>query len=644
LYPFPLYPVQITDALPEAAPAADQQSRPHLFSFVGARADKHYPRQTRNFILDQLANDPRGLITGRLDWFYKKIVYDHQIHGKAGGMPPEGLIEQDQAAQFRTVLKESTFSLCPAGTGPNSIRLWESIGAGAIPVILADDWAPPGNRALWEAACVIRPETEAAVASLPDELASLAASANVIAGKRQALRQLWLLYGPNSFVHDIHELMQSLAAGGALATDVNVSVDQVEEAQSLLMDLAGAMLVDPTKADRLRQPDDPLAREASRAMAALKPGDQVRKQFETVAARSGVVIAPVDGAPAIVRSNIPKVCYFGRHSHRTPLSYDPFLREIRGRLEIVDRPEDADLVLSGFNLDFRDGAESLAALRKAKPDLKLMILSEEPLWDVYWSRGFIEAERKLDNGVDYRFLNHENCAIFNFERVPYFPLTEDAYPAVYVSRIAAMSRLTPAELLDQWAAAPVPATFFAEHRTSEGQEPAFPDCEIWGMSAYRTAIASAVRDQMPGTLCSGKGWGEAIRRQELPSWHLDKLASLAGRTRLCSAIENTHQNRYITEKLFDAFAVGAIPVYSAGPRHRALELVPDNAMLNIFGLEPEAAAQRIVEFRPDAAFAEAWLDAAHRLATLFGDVGALRAERQRVACVALDAISELLED
>jgi len=33
--------------------------------------------------------------------------------------------------------------LCPEGAGPNTLRLWESMAVGAIPVVFADEWIPP---------------------------------------------------------------------------------------------------------------------------------------------------------------------------------------------------------------------------------------------------------------------------------------------------------------------------------------------------------------------------------------------------------------------------------------------------------------------------------------------------------------------
>jgi hypothetical protein len=66
-------------------------------------------------------------------------------------------------------------------------------------------------------------------------------------------------------------------------------------------------------------------------------------------------------------------------------------------------------------------------------------------------------------------------------------------------------------------------------------------------------------------------------------------------------------------------------------------------MINVFGLDPTEAARRIVDFRPDTAFAETWLETARRLAALFADTGAIRAERQRIAQASLAAVLDLIE-
>ena len=120
--------------------------------------------------------------------------------------PNNYLVDNDASEQFKQVLKDSIFSLCPSGSGPNSIRLWESIAFGSIPVILADHYLPPGKEELWRQAAVFCDENSESIITLPDRLSLIANDSELLAEKRHAMRQLWLLYGPDCFIYDIIEL------------------------------------------------------------------------------------------------------------------------------------------------------------------------------------------------------------------------------------------------------------------------------------------------------------------------------------------------------------------------------------------------------------------------------------------------------
>ena len=45
--------------------------------------------------------------------------------------------------KYLDLLNDSIFSICPRGTGVGSIRLWESMSMGCIPIILSDDYKEP---------------------------------------------------------------------------------------------------------------------------------------------------------------------------------------------------------------------------------------------------------------------------------------------------------------------------------------------------------------------------------------------------------------------------------------------------------------------------------------------------------------------
>jgi len=200
VHPFPLYPVQ-AKGFSDAPPLPKR----HLYSFVGAKANQYYLTQSRNIIIEDLSKTNTGFITGNDTWHYNKVVYDHQVRGLVD--KPDALVDNDASENFRKILRESVFSLCPSGTGPNSIRLWESIGLGSVPVILADTLALPGNPALWQQAAVFCKEDKESILELPKRLKAIHADPEALQSMRHAMAQIWKLYGIDDFVHDIRKLM-----------------------------------------------------------------------------------------------------------------------------------------------------------------------------------------------------------------------------------------------------------------------------------------------------------------------------------------------------------------------------------------------------------------------------------------------------
>ena len=300
-------------------------------------------------------------------------------------------------------------------------------------------------------------------------------------------------------------------------------------------------------------------------------------------------------------------------------------------------------MLTGFSADLREMAPALRAARQQNPDLQAVVLSEEPLWDSIWNNDLMSRRQQLEQDgqvLDYHVFNHCNSAIFDFETIPYFLLTRTGFQARYGLGLARHARLSPAALLQHWQSAPVPAAFYAEVRDTPAYARTWPEQQVEGLSVYRTEVAR-LTDQ-PGVLREGRGWRPGAKRQALADWHLDKLAALDMRSRVIAAYENTHQHAYISEKLFDAFLAGGMPAYYAGPGHRVHELVPEAAMINTYGLDAAAAAERITGFTPDRACAEAWLDTAHLLQARFSDLDAIAHERRRITDAVMDALESCL--
>ncbi len=648
LHAFPLYPVQ----LPDTDLDTDDSDRDLLFSFVGARARDFYLSQVRNHIIDELADDPDGHIVARETWHYNKIVYDHQILKSTE--PPDQLVDHEASSEFVDVLKRSKFSLCPSGSGPNSIRLWESIGAGAVPVIMADTLELPGPRVLWEQAAVFCEETRDAVRALPDKLRAMAFDTEVMEAKRHAMTQLWSLYGPDAFVSDILNDFSGTSAGQSvegerdlvmsdgdflkLASEIRGQSKRTEAEFFMLLSATSHALTRPKSFLRLYQRFEGF-RKALETAANRCRDHQSAKAWQQAFQQLKCVSDTGDRALA---DPVLSVMITGRNANRSPFTYEAYQQGFASALQFVDRPEQADLLVFGASANIR---EHYAEALKGRPDVpkdRLVVLSEEPLWDTTWGYEFDQAHVTIDfwkHQFGYAVLNHMTTDIFAFDKLPYFVTTDPRYTTRYARMFRRNAALSAPELVELWKKAPVRQAYFAERRDDGRYDFERPDLDLFGYCAYRTRIAEAAPSN--GVLRVGQGWSDTARRQELPDWHLDKLTTLDRRTFICSALENTHLPDYVTEKPFDAFAVLGVPVYAANSAHRIHEIVPEGSFINVWGMTANEAAEHLKSFEPDLEFAERYLEAQKRLAALFGDVEILRAERRRVVDATVRALESV---
>jgi hypothetical protein len=115
------------------------KQKKYLFSFIGAY-NKYYRSDIR-LKLNHLFNKNTENIFFKLknEWALNDIVYHYQVYNKSFDLSQ--LINQSK--KFNQILSDSVFSLCPEGTGPNTIRLWESMSVGAVPVLFENDWVKP---------------------------------------------------------------------------------------------------------------------------------------------------------------------------------------------------------------------------------------------------------------------------------------------------------------------------------------------------------------------------------------------------------------------------------------------------------------------------------------------------------------------
>jgi len=166
LKPCPLYAVNIEDPKRNEVfnnKDFENYERKYLYSFMGG-VQNNYLSSIRNDIFNmQHSNNTFIKNTGQ--WHFNNIVYSNKQNKKRELNIDKKHI--DNTEKYNNVLLNSRFSLCPSGSGPNTIRFWESLAIGSIPILLSDTLELPHDFK-WDDAIIRIPEKE--LANLPNIL------------------------------------------------------------------------------------------------------------------------------------------------------------------------------------------------------------------------------------------------------------------------------------------------------------------------------------------------------------------------------------------------------------------------------------------------------------------------------------------
>jgi len=146
--PFPHYAVN----------GIDPAEKKHIFySFIGIDSTTQIHSLLRRRLF-QMFHPSDAVVIERKFWHWDREMWARDI-------PEE--TQQREKREYQETLAYSRFSLCPRGAGASTIRFWESLQAGAIPVLLSDVMRlPDGVR--WEN-CIVRMK-EREVERIPDIL------------------------------------------------------------------------------------------------------------------------------------------------------------------------------------------------------------------------------------------------------------------------------------------------------------------------------------------------------------------------------------------------------------------------------------------------------------------------------------------
>jgi hypothetical protein len=119
-----------------------------LYSFQGAYNPSWYLTDIRKRILEM--KHPDNCYVKHIgNWHFDNVVYSAKQNNKYELNETDG--DTIRTQKYNKLLIDSRYSLCPSGSGPNSIRFWEALAVGSIPILLADTLELPEHD-LWDKA------------------------------------------------------------------------------------------------------------------------------------------------------------------------------------------------------------------------------------------------------------------------------------------------------------------------------------------------------------------------------------------------------------------------------------------------------------------------------------------------------------
>lgn len=154
IHPFPLYPAQATEYL-----GSNKSEKRHLANFVGAYNPNIYLTNVREVIFSDEGKYADLHIVKRDRWHFDRAVYDEQIGGRAAS-DAQLRAEAQNKRDYVEAIRQSWFTLCPTGSGPNSIRIFECLALGSIPIVLSRELTLVGAQDLWDRAAIIEEDSE----------------------------------------------------------------------------------------------------------------------------------------------------------------------------------------------------------------------------------------------------------------------------------------------------------------------------------------------------------------------------------------------------------------------------------------------------------------------------------------------------
>lgn len=333
------------------------------------------------------------------------------------------------------------------------------------------------------------------------------------------------------------------------------------------------------------------------------------------------------------------VLLHGDHWNRQPLAYAPIRERLAGRVQLVETAEEADLALCAHPQDLVRHGRDLGEKLARRPSLRAVLLSQDPAVDLAaMAQPFVKYQTWSPSGggpgFGYAVLNHFTCDIFDTQALPYRLLCDTRFLQHYRPLFDRNAGLSAADWKAHWRDVVWDAAFLSDAPPPPVEELADAEREIWGLAGLSLRIGRHCKG--PHVLREIKGSDDDIPEgQDQGDWHAAELARLDFKCRHVSAIESVHQRNYVTERIYDAFAVGAVPLYIATKDHAVTGFVGKDSWRNLAPRLPGKSAQKSQPFdakaQPGEKIVKAYVETQAHLASLVSTPALIEAELDHLA-------------
>lgn len=165
LFPCPLYAKVVEDNR-DYINSNINRERKILYSFQGGYQSCYMSNVRKDIFSMKHPENTFIKNTGR--WHFNKIVYSEK-QNSSGDFETTSEHESNEAS-FIELMLDSRFTLCPSGSGPNSIRFWEALGTGSIPILLSDKLQLPEHPLMMESIIIVE---EKEIKKIPNILSKI---------------------------------------------------------------------------------------------------------------------------------------------------------------------------------------------------------------------------------------------------------------------------------------------------------------------------------------------------------------------------------------------------------------------------------------------------------------------------------------